>query len=105
MIFILDVDNREHSMLYSRNQPTQSRNRLLRDNEHSLLVTETGTQLRVSLLPENRVNNQNNIESSILAPSSGGNHINNGREILNTGTVTGHDLYSETSAAAKVSGL
>ncbi len=53
----------------------------------------------MSLLPDNRVSNQNNIESSILAPSSGGNNGNNGREILNTGTATGHDLYSETSAA------
>lgn len=56
---------------------------LKQDPEHSLLVTETGTGLRVSMAPQGFGGlNQHNQTGSIIAPSSAGNKEENGRAIL-----------------------
>jgi hypothetical protein len=75
------------------------------DLQHSLVVTETGTGLRVSMMPgviDRPPMGGLHIDSSIIAPSSGNNGAKEGGMFhhANVGASgVGHgDLYSEYSA-------
>jgi len=77
--------------------------RYFKHEDHSLLVTETGTGLRVSMLPGGGLGQQ----SSLIAPSSGGGG-NVGRELLmsvsNTNELYSQDKYRGNSGTKKGGG-